>query len=126
VTEYQYPRAEQDEPDEATPFRVRVQNLATDASLVVAHAQTRAALRAKEGRPAFHQNTLDALRSIRDDISALIDPDEPADDATPEPAVEPLAAEEAAPAAVVQAQPAPQARFRSPDDWQRYIQERLN
>lgn len=117
------PRAEQDEPDDTLPFRVRVQYLATDASSLVAHARTRAALRAKEGRPPFHPTVLEALRSSRDDIDALlasVDPDASA------PVEQPDQPSEPAPAAVaaVQAQPAPPPRFRSDTDWTRYVTER--
>ena len=124
------PRAEQDEPDETLPFRVRVQNLTIDAGLLLAHAQARAALRAKEGRPAFHPTIIESLRSIRDDISALIDPDEPAESVTTEQPDDPPEPVEAAPAAptaqaVAQAHQAPPPRFHSTDDWARYVHERL-
>lgn len=118
------PRAEQDEPGETLPFRVRVQNLSADASLVMAHARTRAALRAKEGRAPFHQTTIEALRSIRDDISALIDPVDPAESVTTVQPVDPPEPVEAAPAAV-KAPPVPPHRFQDGDAWARYVYERL-
>lgn len=122
------PRAEADDPDETVPFRVRVQHLATDAALVVAHAQVRAALRAKEDRPAFHPTTIEALRSIRDDISALIDPVDPGESATTEQPVDPPEPVEAAPAAVVEAPPKappPPQRFQDSRAWAQYVHERL-
>lgn len=79
--------------DEPAPFRERVEMLHSDAESVMAHGLVRAALRAKENRPAFSEPLLASLRSTRDAISALL-PDEPvveppAADPPKSPAVQP-------------------------------------
>lgn len=112
-------RAETDEPDPAEvdlPFRARVEQAADELASLVEHASVRANLRERAGRPRFSEPTETALRSIRDALSALLDPVDSAEAAaTPEPAVDsPVAA-------VVPAQPA--TRFRSPEEWSRYLQE---
>ena len=108
-------RAEADELDPAEvdlPFRARVEQMSDELTSLVEHAAVRASLRAKEGRPSFSEPTEVALRSIRDGLSALL-PVEPVADAAPTPPpVDP-------PKAVVQPTP----RFRSAEDWARYIQE---
>lgn len=82
---------------------------------IVGHAQERARLRAKEGRPAFSTTTERALRSIRDSLDALLAPVDPAAPAEP---VEPVAAVEPV-KPVVPASP----RFHSDDEWLAYLQE---
>lgn len=97
------------------PFRDRVAMLEADALAIVEHGQIRAALRAKEGRPAFSDTTLTALRSTRDALSALL-ADEPPDEP---PAVEPPPVVPA-PAPAVPVTP----RFRSKDEWMHFLAER--
>lgn len=112
-------RAEGDGPDPAEvdlPFRARVEMAASELASLTEHAEVRARLREKEGRPRFSEPTEASLRSIRDAISALL-ADEPPEAIAPAPApVEPVVT--AAP--VQPAVPAP-TRFRSADDWAAYI-----
>lgn len=113
-------RAEGDTPDPAEvdlPFRARVEQAAEELVHLVEHATVRASLRAKEGRPAFSEPTETALRSIRDDLSVLL-ADEPPVAAAPLPPVEPVA-----PVAPSIPAPAPAPRFRSADDWARYLRQ---
>jgi signal peptide peptidase SppA len=99
------------EGDDPLPFRERVTMLAADAHSLMEHGLVRAQLRAKEGRPPFSDAILEALRSTRDAVNALL-PDEPAAAA---PAVEPPP--------VVQAPKAPTApRFRSQAEWIAYLE----
>lgn len=111
------PRAEDDDP---RPFRERVAMLHADALAVTEHGHIRAALRAKENRPPFSEETLTALRSTRDALSSLL-PDEPVVEPTavdpPPPAVQPPV--------VVAASAAPVTpRFRSQTEWLAYLAER--
>lgn len=105
-----------------TPFTERVVALAVEAAELVDHATERARLRAKEGRPAFSTTTERSLRTIREAIDELLEPAEPAasvappvEPATPGP-VEPAPASTPPPAAPIPA------RFRSRDDWLRYLE----
>lgn len=106
--------------DDPLPFRERVTHLESDARAIVEHGQIRAALRAKEGRPAFSEATLTALRSTRDALSALL---------ADEPPVEPTSAVDppqppVQPAPVVPVATAAAPRFRSQDEWLAYLTER--
>lgn len=107
--------AESDDPDDALPFRTRVSHLVADADAVVTHAHARARLRRKEGRPPLSPSTEASLRSIRDAISALLEPADPDPvAAATRPAVQP-------PAPVAPVSPPRAAlshpRFRSREDW---------
>lgn len=101
--------------DEPRPFSERVAMLEADARAVMEHGLVRAALRAKEGRPAFSDPTFAALRSIRDAMSALLsdEPTEAPPAADPPPVVVPV------PAPAVPVAP----RFRSQDEWLQFLQE---
>lgn len=107
------------EDDEPRQFRDRIAQFASDGLAIAAHAQTRAALRAKEGRPPFSEPVLAHLRSTRDALSALL-PDEPA---AATPAVEPPKPQAAQPPVVAVPAPAATApRFRSTDDWMQFLE----
>ncbi len=89
-------RGEREDPGEALPFSIRVQDQATDMAALVAHARVRADLRAREGRAPFSADIAAALRSIRDDALSLTDllsadPAGPATPAVDPPAVAPPA-----------------------------------
>lgn len=56
----------------ARPFTERITALSAEADALVEHAQKKAALRAKEGRPAFSTTTETALRSIHAAIGTLL------------------------------------------------------
>ena len=101
------------------PFRSRVEQAADELAALVEHAEVRARLRAKEGRPAFSDHTEASLRSIRDALTALL-ADEPPVAAAPSPPVEPVA-----PAAPVTAAPAAfpaRSEQERAEFWERYIQ----
>lgn len=113
--------AADDEAGEAIPFRVRAEQLAAELVALVTHAEARAALRAKEGRPAFGPDTLASLRATRDALTELL-PVDPAEAVHAQaPAVDPPAP----PAPVVpEPKPAPvPQRFAAPGSWDRYIQQ---
>ena len=109
-----------DELSDPLPFRQRVIHLESDARAIVEHGQIRAALRAKEGRPAFSEATLTALRSTRDALSALLADEPPVE---PTPAVDPPKPP-VQPAPVVPVATAAAPRFRSQDEWLQYLTER--
>lgn len=102
--------------DEPVPFRERVAALQADAESIVAHAQARAALRAKEGRPALSDPIVASLRATRDALSAVL----PGEPAAPPPAVEPLPVVPVVPVA------AAGPRFRSDDEWLRFLNTETN
>jgi hypothetical protein len=115
-------RAEDEGPDPAEvelPFHSRLDRAVEELAALVDHATIRAALRAKEGRRAFSESQLTALRSIHESFSALLTADDPPPEPAPVVAVEPPV-----PVASVQpATPAPPKRFRSNSDWLAYLQE---
>lgn len=101
-----------DPDDTPVPFAERLEALADEATDLVAHATERARLRAKEGRPAFSTTTERSLRTIRDSLTALLEPDDPAlEDEPPTAPVEPVPVEPAPPLAVVPI------RHYSDDEW---------
>jgi hypothetical protein len=114
-------RAEGEEPDPAEvdlPFRSRVEAAVEEVAYLVQHATIRAALRAKEGRPAFSATTETSLRSIRaglDDLLGAVDPPEPPTVVQPPtpPAMQ----------ATVTPPVAATSRFRSNEEWLAYLQE---
>ena len=102
--------------DAPEPFTDRLALLAEDATALVDHGTTRAALRAKEGRAPFSDTHLASVRATRDAMDALL--------ALAEPATSPAADPPKSPA--VQPPPVPQLvaarpRFRSDADWQAYL-----
>lgn len=114
-------RAEDEErdPDEVDlPFRTRVENTTEDVANLVQHATIRAALRAKEGRRAFSEPVETSLRSIHSALSELLAVADPPAEPPPAPAVDPPAQAIVSPASPAQAR-----RFRSREDWARYVQE---
>jgi len=102
---------------DVAPFHDRLDALTTEAESLVAHASERARLRSKEGRPAFSTTTEQSLRTIRAAIDSLLEPADPApsEDAPPE-RVDPAPVAPEAPAAPVTP------RFRSREDWLRYLE----
>jgi hypothetical protein len=92
--------------------------LEADARSISEHGLVRAQLRAKEGRPAFSDTTLSALRSTRDAISALL-PDEPV--ATPRAVDPPPVQPQPQPVAAVASTP----RFQSKADWFAYLERKI-
>jgi signal peptide peptidase SppA len=85
---------------------------------LVERVTTRAGLRQSEGRPAYSTNTERSLRTIRDAIDALLVTDDP--DTSPPP-VPDDPVPPADPAPPVTAVPPP-VRFRSREDWLRYLE----
>jgi signal peptide peptidase SppA len=109
--------------EERHTFSERLTTHITEAAALVEHAQERARLRAKEGRPAFSTTTEAKLRAIRDSIDGLLALDEPA---PPDEPVEPAAPVPTPPVAVAPVPPIEAAipkRFRTDEDWLRFIQE---
>jgi ClpP class serine protease len=106
------------EDEDPRPFRERVAMLEADARSISEHGLVRAQLRAKEGRPAFSDTTLSALRSTRDAISALL-PDEPV--ATPRAVDPPPVQPQPQPVAAVASTP----RFQSKADWFAYLERKI-
>lgn len=106
--------------DERVTFAERLTTLAAEADAVVTHAQERARLRAKEGRPAFSTATETALRTIRGSIDSLLALDDPAPSDEPD---EPAEPESQPPAAAVVPPVAAviPTRFRTDEDWLRYL-----
>lgn len=99
------------------PFTERLVALALEATELVDHAQERARLRAKEGRPAFSTTTERSLRAIRDAVDDLLEPDDPAPGDPPEGPVEPAPKEPIDPPAV-----AVIPRFKSRADFLRHLE----
>jgi len=116
-------RAEGEEPDPAEvdlPFRARVELAVEELGWITEHAAVRKGFREKVGRRAFSEFTEAALRSIRDALSALLDP---ADSVEPSAAPEQAADSPVVVAPVPPVVPAQAKRFRSSSDWAAYLQE---
>lgn len=104
-------------------FSDRLAALETEASALVEHAQERARLRAKEGRPAFSTTTEKSLRTIRGAIDALLSLDDPGVGEPDEAPVEPVAAPPVDPAPVKPPEAAPiPKRFQTRDAWLRHLE----
>jgi signal peptide peptidase SppA len=106
-----------DEGGEIIPFAVQLAEAAEKLSGLVERATTRAALRSTEGRPAYNTNTERSLRTIREAVDALLEPDDPA----PSP---PAAPDDPVPAAPIQPPIAAIPLRRVSDkEWRAYLQE---
>jgi signal peptide peptidase SppA len=106
--------------DSTRPFAERLTALADEGADLLSHAQERARLRAKEGRPAFSTTTETSLRTIRGQIDELLATGDPEPAVNPAPTDEP--AESAAPTTppVATAADAPP-RFHSQEEWIAYL-----
>lgn len=104
----------------AVPFTERITTFAAEAEQLVGHAEERARLRAKEGRPAFSTATERSLRAIRGAIDELLEPDDPApSDPPPAAPVEPVPAASVTPPPAAPSPP----RFRSRADWLAHLEK---
>lgn len=100
------------------PFAERIAALSAEADALVRHAQARAQLRAKQGRPAFSTTTETALRSIHGAIGTLLAVVDPPPD-VPSPVVDP-------PAPVTPVMPLLAAKPRfSDEEWLSYLNGEL-
>jgi len=103
---------------DAAPFTERLLAFAAEATQLVEHASERARLRAKEGRPAFSTSTERSLRTIREAVDDLLEPDDPVPSEEPAAPVEPVQAEPSTPPLSVAIPP----RFRSREDWLHHLE----
>jgi ClpP class serine protease len=113
-------RSEERDPAEADlPYRYRVEQAAEELADLAAFSSIRKSIRERAGRRPFSEETEAELRSIRDSLSALVEPvaDEPS--AVPEPAVPPVAVAHVV--AATAAFPVRSEKERR-DFWKRYVQ----
>jgi len=97
------------------PFRVQIEQ----AEGLIEFATVRKVIRERDGRRPFSEPIEASLRSIRDALSALIDPVADPTSATPEPAVPPAAAAPSTPASPAFPVRSEQERL---EFWKRYAQ----